>query len=122
MNIRPRKVEHIVIFDFLDPMVAQQKEQPFWYKHQTEYFIGDKKIKETNFNSKKLSVSSNQLEELKKRVNKILESGPFCMTDVEDQPEWVDFNVRGGSIISYMGKDRQKFLQKVMNMNEKRSK
>ena len=119
MNIRPRKVEHIVILDFLDPMAAQQ-EEPFWYKHQTEYFIGDKKIRETNFNSKKLGVSSKQLETLKKRVSKVLESAPFCYTDVEGQPEWVDFNVRGGSTISYMGKDRQKFLQKVMNMNEKR--
>ena len=120
MDIRPRKVEHIVIFDSFDPMVAGPTGEAFWYKHQTEYFIGNKKIKETNYNSKKLGVSSEQLGDLKKRVNKLLESAPFCYTDVEDQPEWVDFNVRGGSTISYMGENREKFLQKVMNMNEKR--
>ena len=120
MDIRPRKVDHIVIFDSFDPMAAGVTGESFWYKHQTQYFIGDKKIKETNYNSKKVGVPTNLLEDLKKRVNKVLESAPFCYTDVENQPEWVDFNVRGGSTISYMGNHRNKFLQKVMNMDEKR--
>ena len=121
MDSRLRKVEHIVVFDMNGEMVAGKKEDPFWFKYQKEYFLGNKKLTEINYNSSrstKVGMSATQLEELKKRVDKML-TQPFCWVDVEDNPEWVDVNVRGGSTISYMGDHKEKFLQKVLGTNKR---
>ena len=120
MKTRLRKVEHIVVFDTFDGMVAGPKEEPFWYKYQKEVFLGDKKIREKTYDSrpKRVGMKTNQLDTLKRRVNRMLNENPFCWTDVEDQPEWVDVNIRGGSTISYMGDNRQKFLKKVLGVED----
>jgi len=121
MSSRLRKVEHIVIFDMNGEMVAGKKEEPFWFKDQKEYYFGDKKITESNYNSKsrKVRVSKNQLELLKRKINKMMEE-PFCWVDVEENEQWLDINFRGGSTISYMGNDRAKFFQKVLGIEERR--
>ncbi|MBP5679188.1 MAG: hypothetical protein J6X28_05150 [Bacilli bacterium] len=116
MSSRLRTVEHIVVFDMDGEMVAE----PFWYKYQKETYFGDKKLREVTYNSRPMKMKKSPLETLKKRVNRMLNK-PFCWTDVEGQPEWLDVNIRGGSTISYMGNDKNKFLQKVMNVQKRDS-
>ena len=115
MNSRLRKVEHIVVFDMSGEMVAGKAEDPFWYKYQKEYYLGDIKLSEVNYDSRprRLGVKKTQLESLRKKVNRML-TAPFCRVDVENSPEWVDISIRGGSTISYMGENKEKFLQKVL--------
>ncbi len=120
MKSRLRKVEHIVVFDTFDEMVAGEKSEPYWYKYQKEVFYGNKKIREINYDSrpKKVRVSKNQLSSLRKRVNKMINERPYIWHDVESQPEWLDVEIKGGSTISYMGEDKKKFLKKVLGVNE----
>ena len=118
MISRLKKVEHIVVFDMENEMVAGETKEPFWYLYQKEYFLGNKKIGEQNFNSKtkKLGVNSSQLDVLRKRVDKML-SKPFCYVDDEKNEEWLNVEIRGGSSISYLGDHKQKFLEKVIDNN-----
>ena len=46
-------------------------------------------------------------------VNKML-IDPFCYVDDDKNKEWLNVEIRGGSSISYMGDNREKFLQKVI--------
>ena len=98
--------------------MASKKEEPFWYKYQKEYYFGDKKLREVNYNSRPVKMKKSPLNTLKRRVNRML-TQPFRLNDVEGHPEWVDVSVTGGSTISYMGENRNKFLQKVMNEQER---
>lgn len=118
MNNRLRKVEHIVVFDTVDPMVAQKKNEPYWYKYQKEVFFGKKKIREVNYDRrpKRLGMKTRQFNSLKKRVQRLLQDKAFSWADVENQPGWVEVVARGGSSITYLGEDKQKFLQKVIGV------
>ena len=115
MISRLKKVEHIVVFDMEGEMVLDNSREPFWYLYQKEYFLGDKKIGEQNYNSKtkEVGLNPNQMNVLRKRVNKML-IDPFCYVDDDKNKEWLNVEIRGGSSISYMGDNREKFLQKVI--------
>ncbi len=119
MSSRLKKVEHIVVFDMSGEMVAGEQEDSFWYLYQKEYFLGNKKITERNYNSRKLGMSKEQLDSLRNRVDNIL-TEPFCWTDDVENPEWVEVSTRGGSTISYMGQNKEKFLKKVIGVEPTR--
>ena len=118
MISRLKKVEHIVVFDMENEMVAGETKEPFWYLYQKEYFLGNKKIGEQNFNSKtkKVGLNSKQMSVLRKRVDKMLNE-PFCYVDDDNNEEWLNVEIRGGSSISYMGEHKNKFLEKVIDNN-----
>ena len=118
MISRLKKVEHIVVFDMEGEMVAGEIREPFWYLYQKEYFLGNKKIGEQNFNSKtkKVGLNSKQMNVLRKRVDKMLNE-PFCYVDDDNNEEWLNVEIRGGSSISYMGEHKNKFLEKVIDNN-----
>ena len=118
MISRPKTIEHIVVFDMEGEMVAGETREPFWYLYQKEYFLGNKKIGEQNFNSKtkKVGLNSKQMNALRKRVDKMLNE-PFCYVDDNNNEEWLNVEIRGGSSISYMGEHKNKFLEKVIDNN-----
>ncbi len=118
MISRPKTIEHIVVFDMEGEMVAGEIREPFWYLYQKEYFLGNKKIGEQNFNSKtkKVGLNSKQMNALRKRVDKMLNE-PFCYVDDANNEEWLNVEIRVGSSISYMGEHKNKFLEKVIDSN-----
>jgi hypothetical protein len=118
MISRPKTIEHIVVFDMEGEMVAGETREPFWYLYQKEYFLGNKKIGEHNYNSKtkKVGLNSKQMNVLRKRVDKMLNE-PFCYVDDDNNEEWLNVEIRGGSSISYMGEHKNKFLEKVIDNN-----
>lgn len=113
MSSRLRKVEHIEVFDMEGEMVAD----PFSYTYQKAYYYGNKKLSESKHASvpRKGKMGPTQLEQLRKIVDKML-TGAFCWTDNEENSNWLDVTVRGGSTIIYKGNDKEKFLQKVMGV------
>ena len=117
MSTRLRKVEHIEVFDMEGEMVAGKKEDPFSYTYQKEYFYGEKKLGEKNYNSssKKLLLEPNQLHSLQKRANKMLQKA-YCFVEEDCN---VDVVIRGGSTIKYTGSNKEGFMQKVLRMEMK---
>ena len=120
MTSRLRKVEHIVVFDMSGEMVAGRKEEPFWYMYQKEYFFGNKKLREVKQTSRPLEMKKSTLETLRRRTDRLL-TNSFSYEEVENQPEWLDVNIDGGSTISYIGEHKEMFLQKVMNKSRRAS-
>ena len=121
MNSRLRKVEHILVFDTYDEMGAGPAEEPYWYMYQKQVFLGKLKLRDVTYHNKpkKIGVSTGQLKSLKKAVSKMINGKSFKCEDVENQPEWVDINIPGGSSISYTGENRQKFLKKVLGVEDR---
>ena len=120
MSSQLKKVEHIVVFDMSGEMVAGAKEDPFWYLYQKQYYLGNTKLCEKNYNSKsrRFRMDVSQLDTLKKIADRLMNE-PFCWTDDEKSPEWVEVSNKSGSSISYMGQHKEKFLQKVIGVDTK---
>ena len=121
-----RKVVHIEVFDFDSDTYAYAKEShknQFGYSYQTKFLKGDTVVRETPkvnnvergaFYNRKLGLNLSQLKSLRKRINSLLKTKkgmyPF------DDKDGVNVLFRGGSIITYRGKNTDDFYQKVLRM------
>ena len=94
-------------------MVAKEN-NPFSYTYQKEYYYGEKKLGEYNYDSRqrKTILTKSQFKELKKKVDKMLQRA-FCFVDDDFNVEVV---VKGGSTINYQGRNKEKFLEKVLDL------
>ena len=110
-----KQVVHIEVFDYEGEMVLGETIDPFSYTYQREFYLGDKKIGQTNYNSnvkRKLSFGSRRLKELKKKTNKALNRA-FSYIEGE---EGIDVQISGGSSITYRGNQKEQFMEKVLTM------
>ena len=110
-----RQVIHIEVFDYEGEMVIGNKTDPFSFKYQKEYYFGDKKIGETNYNSntkRKISIGTRRLKELKKKADKALTKA-FCYVEGDSG---IDISISGGSSIIYRGNQKEDFMEKVLTM------
>ena len=110
-----KQVVHIEVFDYEEEMVLGETIDPFSYTYQREFYLGDKKIGQTNYNSnvkRKLSFGSKRLKELKKKTNKALNRA-FSYIEGEDG---IDVQISGGSSITYRGNQKEQFMEKVLTM------
>lgn len=110
-----KQVVHIEVFDYEGEMVLGETIDPFSYTYQREFYLGDKKIGQTNYNSnvkRKLSFGSKRLKELKKKTNKALNRA-FSYIEGE---EGIDVQISGGSSITYRGNQKEQFMEKVLTM------
>ena len=121
-----RKVVHIEVFDFDSDTYAYAKEShknQFGYSYQTKFLKGDTVVRETPkvnnvergaFYNRKLGLNLSQLKSLRKRINSLIKTKkgmyPF------DDKDGVNVLFRGGSIITYRGKNTDDFYQKVLRM------
>ena len=111
-----RQVVHIEVFDYEGEMVLGEQPDPFSYTCQKEYYFGDKKIGETNYNSnnpkRKISLGAKRLQKLKKKANRVLNKA-FCYVEGDSG---IDVSISGGSSIIYRGNQKQDFMEKVLTM------
>ncbi len=112
-----RKVEHIEVYDMDGAMVMGEREDPYLYFHQTQYYFGKNKISDrTDFKHPRMGkVGPTELNQLKKAVQKILQN-PFEWKENPENKSWLDVSVQNGSTIAYRGENKEKFLQKVMGI------
>ena len=119
MDSRLRKVVHIEVFDYEGEMVlGEQSQDPFSYTYQKEYYIGDKKIGQTRYNSnvkRKIFMGKTRLQELKKKADKALNKA-FSYVEGKDM---IDVAISGGSSITYRGNQKNDFMEKVLTMKMK---
>ena len=118
MDSRLRKVVHIEVFDYEGEMVlGEQSQDPFSYTYQQEYYIGDRRIGKTHYNSnvkRKISMGKTRLQELKKKADKVLNKA-FSYVEGKDM---IDVAISGGSSIIYRGNQKEEFLEKVLTMKK----
>lgn len=118
----PRKVIKIEVFDFESDTMAYKPEShknQFGYKYQTSYVENGNIVRQTKEinNVEKgariynvLGINISQLSSLKRRVRQITKKGMFPFNE-DDKVEIV---IRGGSKITYQGKHKEEFYQKVL--------
>lgn len=120
----PRKVIQIEVFDFESDTMAYNPEShknQFGYKYQTSYIENGNIIRQTKEinNVEKgaiiyniLGINISQLRSLKRRVRYITKKGMFPFNEGNK----VEVVIRGGSKITYQGKHKEEFYQKVLEL------
>lgn len=120
----PRKIVQIEVFDFENDVMAYKPDSHknrFGYKYQTSYVEKGNIVKQTKVinNVEKgakiynaIGINISQLRSLKRRVRQITKKGIFPFS----KDDKVEIIIRGGSKITYQGKHKDEFYQKVLGL------